>query len=281
MDKILARRFAPFNFSVVPGFPNVVPTVDEWGDYFPIFRGHVEDNPAQHLHEFHELMHQWDIHHEDVLLKMFMFSLAGDAHEWYHSLPPASISSLREFHAAFSRHCQRHYSSELICHNCCEEYEGHDQDVVVSYESCKDEDHEEEDALGELTELVEYLSAEIEELKADHDCCLFEENTEDFPVLEVVVLGGPTDEGSIQDSMVVETLVSAPHKPVVSVLKERAIVEEDSSLFLHEISHDVFTFGTEKKDREIVPLWPVVPSFEDYSDEEQVKPHITVHRPEK
>jgi hypothetical protein len=26
---ILARRFAPFNFSVVPGFPNVVPTMDE------------------------------------------------------------------------------------------------------------------------------------------------------------------------------------------------------------------------------------------------------------
>jgi hypothetical protein len=36
--------------------------------------------------------------HEDVLLKMFMFSLAGDAREWYHSLPPASISSLGEFH---------------------------------------------------------------------------------------------------------------------------------------------------------------------------------------
>ena len=56
MEKILAQRFSPFNFSIVPGFPNVVPTVDEWGDYLPIFRGHVEDNPAQHLCEFHELM---------------------------------------------------------------------------------------------------------------------------------------------------------------------------------------------------------------------------------
>jgi hypothetical protein len=49
-------------------------------------------------------------------------------------------------------------------------------------------------------------------------------------------------------------------------------VEEDSSLFLHEISHDVFTFGTERKDREIVPLWPVVPRFEDYSDKEKQSP---------
>jgi hypothetical protein len=89
----------------------------------------------------------------------------------------------------------------------------------MSYEIYEGEDHEEEDALGELTELVEYLSVEIEELKADHDCCLFEENTEDFRVLEAIFLGGPTDKGSIQDSMVVETLFSAPHNPVVSVLK--------------------------------------------------------------
>jgi hypothetical protein len=57
MDKIMARRFAPFNFSVVPGFPNVVPTIDGWGDYLPIFRRHRNDNPVEHLREFHELMH--------------------------------------------------------------------------------------------------------------------------------------------------------------------------------------------------------------------------------
>jgi hypothetical protein len=142
--KFLARRFAPFNFSVVPGFPNVVPTVDEWVDFFPIFKEHKDDNPAQHLCEFHELMHQWEIHHEDVLLKMFMFSLAGDARQWYHSLPPASISSLGEFHAAFNRHCQKFYSSKLICHNCCEEYKDCVQGMTVSNESCeKDESYEE------------------------------------------------------------------------------------------------------------------------------------------
>jgi hypothetical protein len=57
MDKILAQRFAPFNFSIVPGFLNVVPIVDEWGDYFPIFKRHRDDNPVEHLREFHELMH--------------------------------------------------------------------------------------------------------------------------------------------------------------------------------------------------------------------------------
>jgi hypothetical protein len=65
---------------------------------------------------------KWEIHQEDVLMKMFMFSLAGDAREWYHSLPPASISSLGEFHAAFNAHCQKFYPSELICHSCCKGY---------------------------------------------------------------------------------------------------------------------------------------------------------------
>jgi hypothetical protein len=158
MDKILARRFAPFNFSAIPSFPNVVPTIDEWVDFFPIFKEHKEDNPAQHLREFHELMHQWEIHHEDVLLKMFMFSLAGDARKWYHSLPPASISSLEQFHATFNRHCQKFYSSKFICHNCCEEYEDNDHDMVVPNKSYEDEDHEEEgDALSELVELVKSL----------------------------------------------------------------------------------------------------------------------------
>jgi hypothetical protein len=38
MERILALRFAPFNFSAIPGFPNVVPTPNQWGDYLPIFR---------------------------------------------------------------------------------------------------------------------------------------------------------------------------------------------------------------------------------------------------
>jgi hypothetical protein len=45
------KGFLPSIFPVVLGFPNVVPTPNEWGDYFPIFR------ERKHLHEFHELMH--------------------------------------------------------------------------------------------------------------------------------------------------------------------------------------------------------------------------------
>jgi hypothetical protein len=134
-------------------------------------------------------MHQWEIHHEDVLLKMFMFSLAGDAHEWYRSLPPASISSLSEFHAAFNMHYQKFYSSEFICHRCCEECDDTEQDMAVSHEGCdvkrryKDEDPgEEEDALGEVRELVKSLSSQLDRWEIER--CV-----ENFPAFEEDALG--------------------------------------------------------------------------------------------
>jgi hypothetical protein len=114
MDVILAQRFSPFNFSVVPSFLNVVPTIDEWGDCFPKFREDRDDNPTDHLLEFHEVMYQLGIHHEDVLMKMFMYSLEGEAREWFRSLPPSSISSLKYFHVAFHNHCKKYFSNECL-----------------------------------------------------------------------------------------------------------------------------------------------------------------------
>jgi hypothetical protein len=198
---------------------------------------------------------------------MFMFSLPGDAREWYFSLPPASISSLGEFHADFNKHCERYYSSEFICHNCCKECDSHYQSMVVSNEIYEDEDHEEDgDALGELMELVKSLSVKIERFKSV-------ESVEDFLVLEANVLGRSTEDGN-EYFIAIETSFSAPNEPVMSYLKEEAIVEEDCSLFLHEISHDFFTFGIEKKDREIIPFLQdgrvfCSPEFIDYFDEEQ------------
>jgi hypothetical protein len=68
-------------------------------------------------------MEHLNLHQEDVLMKMFMFSLKDDARDWYFSLPTASIATLREFHVAFNLHYKRYYSSDFLFHDCCEEYE--------------------------------------------------------------------------------------------------------------------------------------------------------------
>jgi hypothetical protein len=121
-------------------------------------------------------------------MKMFSFSLEGDAHEWFQYLPPASISSLEQFHASFDIHCQKFYSSKLIYHRCCEEYKDYVQDITNSYERCEDEGYTSEEFINP----VKSLSARIEELEADFACHSYEENAEDIPVLEEDVLGSPT-----------------------------------------------------------------------------------------
>jgi hypothetical protein len=150
---------------------------------------------------------------------------------------------------------------------------------VCEDESYEDEGcEEEEDALAELMELVGSLSARIEKLKADRACCSFEGSVEDFPVLEADVLDSPTDDDGVGDFIAEAPLYSAPDEPVVSELKEQIVVEEDSSLFLQEISHYVFSPGIEMKDHEIAPVLQDVgvlhsPSFDEYSDEENRSLH--------
>ena len=58
-------------------------------------------------------------------MKMFMYSLYGDACQWYFSVPPSNISSLKDFHRAFTDHCKRYFSDEFVFGNCCDEYELH------------------------------------------------------------------------------------------------------------------------------------------------------------
>lgn len=72
--------------------------------------------------EFHECMHRLNIVHEDVLMKMFMYSLEVDASEWSRSLLPSSVASLKYFHATFHYFFKRMYSTELLFEDCCEEF---------------------------------------------------------------------------------------------------------------------------------------------------------------
>jgi hypothetical protein len=138
-------------------------------------------------------------------------------------------------------------------------------DMIMSDEGCKDRRLGEEVALSEL----------MISLIAQHARLKSEDNGEDFPVSKADVLDDSLEE-NIED--LVSALTSVPDELAVSEQNDEVVVvEEDCSLFLHEISHDVFTFGIEKEDLEIVPFlqdeeaW-CSPSFNDYSVEEQQGP---------
>jgi hypothetical protein len=115
---------------------------------------------------------------------------------------------------------------------------------------------------------VKYLSAQLEGLK-------YEDCAEDFPVLEADA-PSKSFEGIIED--LVSALTSVPDELAVSEQNDEVVVgEEDCSLFLHKISHDVFTFEVEMKERGIVPFLQVGEAlspldFDDYLEEEQQSP---------
>jgi hypothetical protein len=169
----IAARYAPFDFSNVPGFPNVVPNMEDWVDYLPIFNTDDEKILAQHLKDFHACMHQLNIYHEDVLMKMFLSSLSGDIRQWYKALPVASISSLKDFHVVFHSYCKIIIPHELLLKDCCEQKFECDQEMEeqVYYNS-----EDEEDLL-----VYEETSLDSFDLNAPES---FQEGTVLFPILE-------------------------------------------------------------------------------------------------
>ena len=79
MEDIMSKRFAPLNFSAMVGYPHPVPQIDEWKDLLPRFCEGKNDNTLEHVLGFHALMQQLDIQHEYIRMKLFMYSLQGDA----------------------------------------------------------------------------------------------------------------------------------------------------------------------------------------------------------
>ena len=96
--------------------------------------------PAEHLLDFHDYMHRLQVVHEDVQIRLFCFSLEGIAHDWYRSLPNASVSSLADFHAAFHVFCKDHFPADLIYPQCCHEFHSSTKDSDIHEEYAAEED---------------------------------------------------------------------------------------------------------------------------------------------
>jgi hypothetical protein len=139
MKAILARRFSPLDFLAIEDYPHTVPLINEWQDLLPKFYEGKDGSPVEHVHEFHALMQHLDIHHEDILMKMFMYSLEGNVRQWYRTLPASSISSLKDFHDVFYSHCKIIYPAERLFENCCEGYASYIQDSASDSSSSDDE----------------------------------------------------------------------------------------------------------------------------------------------
>lgn len=93
------EQYRQLFFDGIPGYPNHVPT--ELRDKLHKFAGNNAVSAEEHLKSFGDLINDYEITDEDVIMKLFVQSLVDDARDWYRGLPVASIGSWEEFKNCF------------------------------------------------------------------------------------------------------------------------------------------------------------------------------------
>jgi hypothetical protein len=119
IENILSQRYAFCDFSNISGFPN---HRSEWEGFLPRFRGENWEMPAEFLLDFHECILKMKIIHEEVLIKLFVYSLDQSTHDCCISLPIACITSLRHFHPSFCLFCKDKFAVDFFYEECCYEF---------------------------------------------------------------------------------------------------------------------------------------------------------------
>lgn len=92
-------RYRPLFFDGIPGQPNVIP--NEIREKIPLFTRNNVITCEQHLKLFTYIINDYEIEHEDVVMKLFVQSLVEDDRDWYRGLSENNIASWDEFVRCF------------------------------------------------------------------------------------------------------------------------------------------------------------------------------------
>jgi hypothetical protein len=71
--------------------------VGEYGKHLPKFAGNSAVSVQDHFTAFLKFVDNLEVEYEDLVMKMFMQTLEGDAQTWYESLPVASTDGWNSF----------------------------------------------------------------------------------------------------------------------------------------------------------------------------------------
>lgn len=89
------ERYRPLFFDGILGYPNPIPA--DLREKMNKFVGNNVVTTEEHLKYFMDMLNDYDVEHEYVVMKLFIQSLVEYARDWYRGLPNASISSWDEF----------------------------------------------------------------------------------------------------------------------------------------------------------------------------------------
>lgn len=83
--KFSIERYKPFIFSGIQGFPNKIP--NNIRKHLPKFIVQIFESASKIFSTFMDLMGDYEIDHEDVVMKIFAQSLKEDARDLFSYLP--------------------------------------------------------------------------------------------------------------------------------------------------------------------------------------------------
>jgi hypothetical protein len=92
--------YDPLSFVAFSDYPHDLPTSD-YLKRLHRFARKFGVSAEDHLAEFSRVVDDFDVEHEDVVMRMFVSTLEGEARTWYKSLPDASIDGWDSFQEKF------------------------------------------------------------------------------------------------------------------------------------------------------------------------------------
>lgn len=93
------ERYRQICFLGIPGYPNEIPK--GLRDKVTKFVGNNAITSEQHLRDFSSLLNDYEVEHEDVVMKLFVHSLIKDARDWFRRLPDDSIIAWSDLEKCF------------------------------------------------------------------------------------------------------------------------------------------------------------------------------------
>jgi hypothetical protein len=92
--------YAPLDLAQIPGQPHAL-TTGEYGERLPKLAGNNAITFEDHVNTFLKFIDDLEVEHEDVVMKMFVQTIEGDAREWYKPLPTNSTDEWDSFKRQF------------------------------------------------------------------------------------------------------------------------------------------------------------------------------------
>lgn len=100
-------------------------------EYLPQFSGEDHVSAEKHLGAFENFIDNFEMVHEDVVLRLFSKSLVGDAALWFKNIEAGSIGSWAELYDAFSRYWGENRSFDQYLIDFCTLKRGKEEVLVV------------------------------------------------------------------------------------------------------------------------------------------------------